>query len=213
MSFTHSLFNPTPFSVAIDWDKGVKIRIPADGSVDLTTRQMEQFMPGEPGAEEIRKLLDTYGVFLKDSSRDFDAQALETLKKCIKTKRDRYTEALTRMQDAHASAGMAVEEESKPVQAKLKSMGLLRLQEECDILQKRIDLYSQVVEEEDNLVTRAPKFDPKRTIFILDPPQEFSSVTAMNVFLAENPEVSEVHNQDVERRAAMEEYGESTDAL
>ena len=86
MSYSHKLHNPTPFVVEIEWDRGVVIVVQADSSTELSTKQMEQFAPGEPGHEEIRKMMDGHGVFLEDSDREYDAQALKALRACARFK-------------------------------------------------------------------------------------------------------------------------------
>ncbi len=205
MAYSHKLHNPTPFPASIEWDRGVNINVPADGSIDLTTKQMEQFMPGEPGSEEIRKYLDSYGVFLENSDRDYDAQALQALRGCHHSKNERYTEAVARLADMHTMQGLEADPAAPAFRQKLASMGLAKLKADIEVLEKRIELFSQVVEEEDDIVTRIRPLDPKRTVFVMDPPREFSSVTQMEIFLSEHPDIEEAHTADVAERAGGED--------
>lgn len=57
MALITKLVNPTPFDVEIPYEKGISIHIPADGEVDLTMGQLDDFRPGKPGSEETRKIL------------------------------------------------------------------------------------------------------------------------------------------------------------
>lgn len=204
MAYSHKLHNPTPFQVNIDWERGIVISVAPDSSVDLSTRQMEQCMPGEPGSEEIKKLLDSHGVFLEDSDRDYDSQALACLKACFKLKKERYTEASARLSDLHTMQGIEADPNAPAFKQKLQSMGLLALQERMGMLERRIELYSKVVVEVDDLTARGHVFDPERTIFAgLDRPREFKSKTAMEVFLSEHPDVAEAHRVDLEGRVEV----------
>ena len=104
----------------------------------------------------------------------------------------------------HTMQGIDADETSEAFQKKLRSMGLARLKNEILMLEKRIKLYSKVVGEDEEVVSRGNVFDPEKTCFILEPPREFKSVTALNVFLSESSaEIQAAHEADVKARAAV----------
>jgi hypothetical protein len=164
---------------------------------------MEDFLPTQPGAEEIRRVLDTLGVFLEDSDREYDAQARDSLGRCIRMKTERYREATGRLQENHTMQGIEADLDSPVFKQKLESMGLARLKREIDQLTARRVVYTDACGGEESSVSR-PKYNPERTIFVMDPPREFKSKTAMNIFLGENPDVATQHSEYTERQAALE---------
>jgi len=197
MAYINKLCNPTPFPVSIDWDRGIVIEVEPDSSTEVTSRQAEQFMPGEPGSEEIRKMLETYGVYLQDSDRDTDVQALMALKLCWKAKNERYESAVELLVKSHVDRGIDADLEAPAFKKKLAHMGLERLKEDMVKLQARINIYEKVIEVEEFHEERAPVMDPKRTIYVLDPPREFPTILAMEIFLAENPDIAHQHADDL----------------
>jgi len=81
MAFAAKLMNPTPWDVKLNYEKGVVIVVPAFGAVDLSMGQFEDYRPNTPGAEAVYEVLDTVGVFLFDTDRPYENQALETLQR------------------------------------------------------------------------------------------------------------------------------------
>jgi hypothetical protein len=196
MSISNKLCNPTKFNREVDYDRGVSIHVPAEGSVQLTVQQMADFQEGRPGSEEARLKLTTQGLFLVDNDREYDVQALEAINLCVKYLEGRYNEAVARLQDMHIAANLPSNPEDDAFKNKLRTMGLLRLKTETEALRKRADMYLEAVgPQPDRFTPSMPKFDPERTCFITDPPKEFASKTALRIFLEENPEIKAKHEK------------------
>jgi hypothetical protein len=195
MSISNKLCNPTPFDREIDYERGIVIKVPAENSVQLSVSQMADFQEGRPGSEEARLKITTQGLFLFDNDREYDVQALEALKLCVKHLEGRYNEAVARLQDMHITANLDANPESSAFQNKLRTMGLLRLKTECEKLKARITVFQEAVGPESTFTQTTPKYDPERTCFVTDPPREFPSKTALAIFLAENPEVKAKHDK------------------
>ena len=201
MSISNKLCNPTPFDREIDYDRGIVIKVLAEGSTQLTVGQMADFQEGRPGSEEARLKLTTQGLFLLDSDREYDVQALEALKLCIRYLEGRYNEAVARLQDMHIAANLPSNPEDPAFQAKLRTMGLLRLQTEMNKLKGRQALFEKAVgPQPDKFASTGPKYDPERTCFVTDPPREFPSKVALAIFLEENPEVKARHEASKSRK-------------
>ena len=188
MSTSNKLYNPTPFDREIDYDRGVVIKVPAEGSVSLTVEQMSDFQEGRAGSEEALQKLTSQGLFLLNTDREYDVQAFEAINQCIKYLEMRYNEAVNTLQTMHVAANMDANPESNAFKNKLKVMGLTRLQSEIVILRKRAGLYSDAIGPQTE-ATPVPKFDPERTCFVTNPPREFPTKLALKIFLEENPEI------------------------
>lgn len=200
MALSHKICNPTPFEVEIDWGKGQIVVIPADNSVTLTSEQAQQVYPDQAGYAEIKSMLDSYGVFMEDSDRDFDSQALEALRACFKQKNQRLGEMTKRQQEVNLAMGIDANPDSSIFKEKLASIGGAAIKEHMEALKKRIDIYSKVVTEAQEESKKPRVLDPARTIWVLDPPREFPSVIAKEIFLVENPQVSALHAEDLKHR-------------
>jgi hypothetical protein len=192
--------NPTPWDVKLDYDRGIRIRIPAFGSVDLSMQQMDDYRPGKPGSEAVAAIMDTYGVFLFDSDRSYDNQALEALKRNVRVLSDQYKATERRLRDQRSAQGINPDE--KALKATLVELGYGTVQEKIATLEEQIQKYEQVVSESTGSV-RA-KLDPARTVFVMNPPREFPSVAAMEFFLAqpENAELKTKHEGFISRQNA-----------
>ena len=189
-SFTSRLCNPTPFHVMFEWSAGIRIRIEPFGEKDLTMAQMDDFRPGKPGSAAVQAVLDTFGIFLLDIDRPYDNQALDALRRSHGAKKAQYDAAHRNLVSSRAAAGVAPDEDA--LEETLKQMGLVRLRGEVDVLAKAVESFTKVVASNDAASTRA-QFDPKRTVFVTDPPREFPSVAAMDFFLDQNPSVATKH--------------------
>lgn len=189
---TDQLVNPTPFEVKIPYTAAVSIIIPPDGETKLNMQQMDDFRKGKPGSEETQKILKEAGCFLLDGDRGYDVQALEALIECVKTKKQQYRDFIDRFRQARATAGQNVTDEL--VEENLQRAGYGRISDQIEVLEKRIEMLRNEVKEADPEHVQ-PKLDPKRTCFVLEPPRQFASPTALKMFLAENPEIKEEHDK------------------
>lgn len=192
MAVTAKLANPTPWDVALDWDRGVRIRIPAFGDTTLTMNQLDDFRENKPGSEAVQEVLGYHGLFVVDSDRPYDNQALNALQKAHAAKKAQYDAAVRNLTDRRAAAGVAPNEEA--LEQTLKMQGLVTLREKIATLADQIKKLIEVVGPQRERQLRQP-LDPKRTIFVNDPPREFPSVAAMQFFLElpENAEIAAKH--------------------
>ena len=192
MASVANLVNPTPFDVRIPYQQGVEIRIPADGEVNLTPRQMEDFIPGRPGSEEAKSLLDFEGVYLQDSDLSYEFQALDSLKAYVKQRKERIRNFVDRAQRARTQQGISVDED---VMNELKEQaGYGRMQKKIDKVVARIKILEKLVNQDEDRGSVARALDPERSCFVTNPPRQFPSKTALEMFLAENPEIKEKHD-------------------
>ena len=191
MALITKLVNPTPFEVKIPYEKGIYIVIPPDGDIDLSMQQLDDFRPGKPGSEETRKLLTFEGVFLQDSDLSYDYQALQTLRACVKDRMERVNTFIERNKTARLPQGAAIDD--KTMEEIKESAGYARMERNADKLVARIKALEKVVNADENEGAVRQNLDPERTCFVINPPRQFPSKTALAMFLAENPDIAEKH--------------------
>jgi len=186
--------NPTPFKVEFNWDKGVVLEIPADGALNLTMGQMDDFRPGKPGTEEVKHQMDYYGIFLLDGDRSWEEQAITALKTSLKVKKEQVDNFKARMRDQRIAAGSPVTEEA--MNEIIERSGYGKLIEECDALQKRVSALTKILDKAGTKGKVKQQLDPKRTCFVLNPPKEFISEVALELFLMDQtPEFRKKHEE------------------
>lgn len=206
MSISNKLVNPTPFEVKIPYEKGVVIKVPADGYVNLTVQQMDDYRPDKPGSEETRRILYEQGVFLEDPEVDYNKQALIAIRQAIKAKLSRYEEAQERLVEMHMTADKPVDIESDQFKTRMRRMGLTQLIEQAEKLKVRETIYAKTVGEvEEGMQVSTPVYDPERTTYATDPPREFPSKLALEIFLSENPDIAAKHNALANAEASVDE--------
>ena len=193
MALITKLINTTPFVVEIPYEKGIDIIIPADGEVDLDPKQLEDFRPGKPGSEETRKLLIFEGVFLQDSDLSYDFQALQCLRACVKDRSQRVSDFIERNKAARLRQGAAIDD--KTMEEIKESSGYARMERNTNKLVARIKVLEGVVNADENSGAVRQNLDPDRTCFVINPPRQFPSKTALAMFLSENPEIAKKHEE------------------
>lgn len=196
MSLTNKLCNPTPWDVTLPYEKGVVLKIKRFGEHDLSMQQMDDYRDGKPGSENVQEVLNYFGLFLYDSDRPYNNQALRALKASFKAKRERLNQVKTGIVERSANLPGG----GPPVDEQLKRLGFAGLEREIEVLKQQIAKYEQSVVEEDTRVSK--KLDPTRTIFVMDPPTEFPSREALEFFL-EQPENAELKTRHEEFLAAQ----------
>lgn len=207
MAYAAKLMNPTPWDVKLPYEKGIVITVPAFGQVDLTMQQFDDYRPNTPGAEAVYELLDTEGVFLYDTDRPYENQALEALRKTLKKRQELVDSKVKGYQDLAARQNITVSTENR--ENVERQMGVVQLRERCNAIQTFIKKYEAVVKNE--TAKRRHVLDPDRTVFVTTPPREFPSKVAREFFLEQNPALAE---KEAEFRAGMkraEESNEPTD--
>jgi hypothetical protein len=188
MAYASKLMNPTPFDVEINYEKGVNLNIPAFGSVDLTLQQLDDYRPDKPGSETVAEITEPFGLFLLDTDRPYEHQALDSLRVCRRRKDDLYRVATQGHRDRAARQNLTITEETfKHIE---DLMGMTMIKEQIAKLDKLIKKYEEVVKGTTESRKRR-QFDPSRTIFALNPPKEFDSVITRQFFLDENPAIAE----------------------
>ena len=192
MAVVAKMVNPTPFEVKIPYSRGIYIVVPADGDTDLSMEQLDDFRAGKPGSEETRKILQFEGVFLQDTDLSYDYQALVTLRAAVKERKDRIKTFIDRTRNSRIAGGATVDEAT--MEDLIQSAGYGRMQDDVDKLQARIDTLVSVVNEDEAKGTVRQTLDPNRTCFVINPPRQFPSVTALAMFLNENPKIKAEHD-------------------
>lgn len=206
MAYAAKLINPTPWDVQIPYEKGIVITVPAFGQVDLTMQQFEDYRPNTPGAEAVYEILDSEGVFLFDTDRPYENQALDTLRKTLKKREEILTAKVKSYTDLAARQGLRLEPEQ--INNVNEQLGVNRLKEKCEAIKKFITKYEAVVQKE--TAKRRHVLNPETTVFVTNPPREFPSKVAREFFLDQNPDLAA---KEAEFRAGMkraEEENEST---
>ncbi len=200
MAVVANLVNPTPFDVAIPYTKGIEIRIPADGEVNISMQQLDDFRPGKPGSEETQSILDFEGVYLQDSDLSYDFQALGALKAYVGTRQDRIKTFTERTKGSRVAGGVAVDDET--MDELLDQAGYGNMQEQVDKVLGRIKILETIVNEDATRGAVKMALDPERTCFVTNPPRQFPSKTALRMFLSEHPEVAAKHEALINPKSA-----------
>lgn len=201
MSLTNKLINPTPFKVVLPYEKGIELKIPADGELDLTIEQMDDYRPGKPGSEEVRKMLNYHGLFLMDGDRSYDAQALKALQTSLDEKKRVIKDFTERLQTSRNSQGRAIDKETLEEVTNSAGYGAGGLGDHLPALQKRISMLKKVVQSDPAGGKIKETLDPSRTCFVTKPPRMFPSKVALAIFLEENPDVKKEHDAFVKASA------------
>ena len=126
-----------------------------------------------------------------DADRPYDNQALEALRRARAAKKAQYDSAVRNITDRRAAQGIAPNEEA--LDETLRQMGYVELKRKIDVLEKAVVRFVKEVGDQPERSMR-PRLDPKRTVFVLDPPREFPSIAAMEFFLDQNPEIRAKHD-------------------
>lgn len=185
---TSRLCNPTPFKVDFNFHGGQNIVIPADGFKDLeSTLASEQFRPDLPGTESVREEMTQLGIFLRDPMVPYEVQAIKAIQGTLKYKESLYNDAKNNLRSRAAAQGVYNEDAFAET---LDRLGYTRLLDDIAKLKKRLNLYESKVDK--NTLNRPlhKQYDPKKTLLFLSPPKEFESEIAMEIFLAENPDMA-----------------------
>ena len=185
---TSRVCNPTPFKVDFNFHGGVNIVIEADGFVDLqSTLASEQFRPDLPGTEAVREEMTQVGIFLRDPMVPFEVQAIKALTGTLNYKKSLYNDAKNNLRSRAAAQGVYNEDAFAET---LDRLGYTRLLVDVDKLEKRLKLYQSKVDPATLNRPLHKQYDPKRTLLFLSPPKEFESEIAMEIFLAEHPDMA-----------------------
>lgn len=194
MGLSAKLCNSTSEEAIIPWGRG-KIRVPGDGMIEVTPEQLKDFRPGQPGSEEVKKLLDYYGCFLMDTDRGYDIQVLEAVDRCLKARESQFKEFLASQRRDLIQAGKSnVTDED--LEGKIEMAGYDRIRDFIESLRARKKVLDQALRDSGEIGTRtAPQYDPERTCFGCTPPREFPTKLALDLFLAEHPAEKASHDQ------------------
>jgi len=186
-NISNRLCNASPFQVKWDLGKGVVLTLEPDGYLDLERHIMEDFISTNPGYEAVKSQMDQYGVFLRDPTRPYEHQAIEALESYVKIWNAIHRDAVNNMRRRAASQGVLDE---KAFAETLNQLGYDALMTKVEKVKKRLVHYKKRVEDE---VVVHEEYDPERTILCMDPPKQFESKIAMQVFLEENLEIKKRH--------------------
>lgn len=182
-NISNQLCNPTPFEVKIDWHAGICITIPADGHKDLTGQlgieQMDDFRDGKPGSEEVRQLMDHYGIFLRDHTVSYESQALTSIKASIRSKQALYDGFVNDLRRKRAVQGISENEEA--LNEVIRQAGFARLFEEIQTLKGRVKFLESALRDVPQVIRE--QLDPEKTLMFTDPPKVFPTKIALQMFL------------------------------
>ena len=206
MALTAKLANPTPWDCKLPYEKGIYIIIPAYGFTTLTMAQMDDYREGKPGSEGTRVILDYDGLFVVDSDRPYDNQALDALRRCYRAKKAQHDAAVKDLAAKRTAAGIGKDPEA--LEEALKLSGQTGLRNKINELKEQITAYETAIGSDAEGTVRQ-KLDPERTVFITDPPREFPSIAAMNFFL-DRPKHAEIKNKHQAYRQAQLELSDET---
>lgn len=195
MGISNKLCNPTPFKQVFHYGAGTIIAVEPFASYELHYSQMEDFVPTKPGWPNIKEDLEIKGLFVLDPDRPYDNQAYDAIKRSRILKEERFRAGKEEMKNKIAQAGIQFSEEN--LNERLTRAGYMRLKKEADELLEQEKFYESIIKAEEVKVAKKHTLDPKRTVFITDPPREFPSESAMMYFLnrPENKAVKEAHEQ------------------
>lgn len=208
MAVVANLINPTPFDVSIAYQQGIFIDVPADGEVNISMDQLRDFRPGTPGSEETKKILDFEGIFLQDSDLSYDYQALEALGAYVRERKDRIKTFTERTRGSRVAGGVAIDDTSmKEIQ---DQAGYTDMQKKVDKVIARIKILEKIVNEDERKGSVQHTLDPERSCFVINPPRQFPSKTALALFLAEHPDVKAKHDALLN---AGDDIGEQLEAV
>lgn len=202
MGLSGRLCNATPWGVRIPWHR-TKIEIPGDSFVELRPEQVDDFRPGKPGSEEVRRMLQDYGCFLMDTDKSYDVQMLECIEACIKERSLKLREFIQNARNERIASGQnnVTEEDLEGV---LEISGYGRIRDQIRSLDSRArKLKDRLVASGELGHRKAPKYDMERTCFGVTPPKVFPSAIALDLFLDENPEIAERHRDFLVRMQAQ----------
>lgn len=191
MAGIQKMVNPTPFDVKIPYERGVYINIPADGETGLSMQQFDDFRPGKPGSEAARKLLDFEGVFVADSDLSYDFQALQALQTAVRERKDRIKTFVDRTKNSRIAGGATVDDAT--MEDLVENSGYGRMSKDVEKLERRISHLQTVVNADESKGAVRQTLDPKRTVFVINPPRQFPSETALAMFLDEHPDIKAQH--------------------
>ena len=211
MAGIQKMVNPTPFNVKIPYERGIYISIPADGETTLSMQQFDDFRPGKPGSEAAKKLLDFEGVFVADSDLSYDFQALQALKIAVREREDRIKTFIDRTRNSRIAGGATVDDST--MKDLLDNSGYTRMQKDVKTLEARIKVLNTVVNADERKGAVQQTLDPERTCFVINPPRQFPSKTALAMYLNENPDIKAKHealvggepDSDVQQTPEVEE--------
>lgn len=192
MAISSKLCNATPFEVEIPYTAGIRISLKPDGQTELSLAQMEDYAPNRPGSAENLRSLVSYGCFMLDNDRSYDAQVLDTLNGTISMMNQQLTEFVNELKKQQLANGTKLDDET--LQAMKESAGYGRFEERLNILRNRVKMYNKVLGGE-NAEKAKRTFDPERTCFASNPPREFPSKLSLAIYLAENPEIAKKNGE------------------
>jgi hypothetical protein len=203
MAVVANIVNPTPFDVKIAYEKGIYIHVPADGEVNISMQQLEDFSPGKAGSEETKKILDFEGVYLQESDLSYDYQALEALKSYVRERKERIKNFHDRTRGSRIAGGVSVEQtEMDEIQ---EQAGYGRMAVKVDKVLLRIKMLEKIVNKDEHRGSVRHTLDPERSCFVTNPPRQFPSKTALFMFLEEHPEIKAKHDALTNPEVVVEE--------
>jgi hypothetical protein len=148
--------------------------------------------------------MSEYGIFLRDTDKTYESQALECLKLCHRAKKTHYEEATGNLRRGRAAQGIS--ENDAALEETFRQLGLVALREQIAGLEFRIKQFEAAVSEQ-RTAKQADAVDPDRTLLFVDPPKIFETKFALQVFLSE-PENAKLKERYLNWRKALDAKAE-----
>jgi hypothetical protein len=145
--------------------------------------------------------MNELGIFLRDTDKTYEAQALEALRLAHRAKKTHYEEATGNLRRSRASQGIVDNPEA--LEETFRQLGLVALRDTVEGLAFRIKQFEGAVAEQKKTVQR-DAVDPDRTLLFVDPPKIFETKFALNVFLSEPENAALKVKYDAWRKALAE---------
>lgn len=192
MRLSNELCNPNPWDVEWGYHAGRVIVIPADGSVELSVDEMDDFRDGKPGSEDVQSNMSFHGIFLRQHDRPYELQAIEALEASAKMKSDHTRNFEQSLRSARAAQNTPLSDESFALI--FEQSGNSRLKKQADTALERARFLRSQIDVEKAASSIHKEYDPERTLLFTNPPKEFPTRLALQMFL------NDAGNEDLRAR-------------
>ncbi len=181
MRLSNELCNPNPWEIEWKYHAGRVIVVPADGSVELTVDEMDDFRDGKPGSEDVQNNMKFMGIFLREHDRPYELQAIAALEESARQKHAHTRNFEQSLRSTRAAQNNPLSEES--FEYIFKQSGNANLQRQADTSKERAKFLRSQIDVETAESNIHKTYDPERTLLFTNPPKEFPTPLALQMFL------------------------------
>jgi hypothetical protein len=115
------------------------------------------------------------------------------LQSAVRERKDRVKQFIDRTKGARVSQGVAVNDET--MEELIVSSGHGHMRDDIVKLEARVKILQGIVSADEARGSVRQTLDPLRTCFVINPPRQFPSKTALAMFLAEHPDIKDRHDK------------------